>query len=206
MIKIIGNHKVQHGDITNGIDQLMLNEKADFIYTDPPWGQGNISYWQTINKKMTGQKRNEIEYSSFIDNFFSILDKFSYDRVIVEYGQKWHNDIIEMSNKHNFIHNGSCKSLYVSGNKKFPLDMHFLSKKSSVKITQDIKDDCYSLSGFKIVSKLFDHYCPTNAQIVLDPMCGMGYTAQATIDRNMSFRGNELNIKRLEKTITRLEK
>ena len=36
-------------------------------------------------------------------------------------------------------------------------------------------------------------------------MCGMGYTAQATVDRNMIFRGNELNKKRLDKTIKRLE-
>jgi len=37
-------------------------------------------------------------------------------------------------------------------------------------------------------------------------MCGMGYTAQATVDRGISFRGNELNKKRLDKTIARLSK
>ena len=41
MIYNIKNHKVQNADIMQGIDNLMLNEKADFIYSDPPWGQGN---------------------------------------------------------------------------------------------------------------------------------------------------------------------
>ena len=47
---------------------------------------------------------------------------------------------------------------------------------------------------------------PEDAKIILDPMCGMGYTAQASINRNLSLRGNELNKTRLEKTIQRLAK
>jgi hypothetical protein len=34
----------------------------------------------------------------------------------------------------------------------------------------------------------------------------MGYTAQAAIDNGLAFRGNELNAKRLEKTVARLSK
>jgi predicted methyltransferase len=42
--------------------------------------------------------------------------------------------------------------------------------------------------------------------IVLDPMCGMGYTAQAAIKYGLAFRGNELNSVRLQKTIDRLHR
>jgi predicted methyltransferase len=38
---------------------------------------------------------------------------------------------------------------------------------------------------------------------ILDPCCGMGYTAQIAIDNGMYFYGNELNAKRLQKTINR---
>jgi 16S rRNA G966 N2-methylase RsmD len=56
MITDIGIHRVQHGDIMNGLDELMEGDKADFIYSDPPWGQGNLTYWQTMNKKNDRQR------------------------------------------------------------------------------------------------------------------------------------------------------
>jgi DNA modification methylase len=204
MITDIGIHRVQHGDIMNGLDELMEGDKADFIYTDPPWGQGNLTYWQTMNKKMTGKERNQIDYNKFIDYFFSLMSRYAKDKVVVEYGQQWHDDIVILSKRHGFIHNGSCKSLYRSGSKLLPLDMHFLSKLQPYEVTSEIQKDCMDLKGFTLVDKIFDHLCPKNAGIVLDAMCGMGYTAQATVNRGIAFRGNELNAKRLEKTIARL--
>ena len=53
---------------------------------------------------------------------------------------------------------------------------------------------------------VFSQMLPTNADVVLDPMCGMGYTAQATAGMGLTFRGNELNATRLRKTIDRLQK
>ena len=40
----------------------------------------------------------------------------------------------------------------------------------------------------------------------MDLCCGMGYTAQACIDNGLKFIGNELNEKRLGKTIGRLQR
>ena len=62
----VGNHRVRHGDIMEGIDSLMEGQKADFIYSDPPWGQGNITYWQTMNVKMNNADRSAIDYNEFI--------------------------------------------------------------------------------------------------------------------------------------------
>ena len=38
MIFNIGSHKVQCQDIMLGLSSLMLNDIADFVYSDPPWG------------------------------------------------------------------------------------------------------------------------------------------------------------------------
>ena len=57
-----------------------------------------------------------------------------------------------------------------------------------------------------LVEYIFNYLNIPNDGICLDPMCGMGFTAQASINRGMSFYGNELNKKRLEKTILRLKK
>lgn len=205
MIYNIKNHKVQNADIMQGIDNLMLNEKADFIYSDPPWGQGNLKYWQTMNVKMNNAKRNDPDYNDFLNNFFNIISKFSTDKVVIEYGQKWREDLINLSNKYNFIHNEVVVGYYRAGAKMLPLDFHFLSKKQKYNLNEDIRNKIETLSGYKVVNAIFDFWCPESAKIILDPMCGMGYTAQATVDRNMIFRGNELNKKRLDKTIKRLE-
>ena len=66
MITNVKNHKVKNGNIMSGIEDLMLDNKADFIYSDPPWGQGNLRYWQTMNFKMNDVPREDVEYSNFL--------------------------------------------------------------------------------------------------------------------------------------------
>lgn len=52
-----------------------------------------------------------------------------------------------------------------------------------------------------VISRLADP-----GKLVLDPCCGMGYTARATVAAGMAFRGNELNRARLAKTMRFLQK
>ena len=73
MITEIKNHRVRHGNIMDGIDDLMVGNQADFIYSDPPWGQGNLRYWQTMNKKMNNASPVEIDYEKFLPHFFLLL-------------------------------------------------------------------------------------------------------------------------------------
>lgn len=205
MITNIKNHKVQCQDIMLGIDNLMSDEKADFVYSDPPWGQGNLKYWQTINKRHTGKEPNSIDYSKFLPHYFELVHKYAKDVIVIEYGVGWRNDIIKVSSDAGFIHGGCCTSLY-SASKLLPLDVHVMSKSGNYKIDDEFADGCLKLRGLNLVKFVFTKMLPKDASIVLDPMCGMGYTAQATVDLGLSFRGNELNEKRLEKTIKRLQK
>ena len=203
MITEIGKHRVQHANIMGGIDALMAGDMADFVYSDPPWGQGNLRYWQTMNKKMTGAERQEIDYSEFIEKLFSIIARYARDRVVIEYGVRWKDDIQAIAARYGFsgpVHRGIYDS------KNLPLDFHFLSKSGQFTPTTNVIDKLKIQKGLKIVETIFDDCCPIDSKIVLDPMCGMGYTAQAAVNRGMAFRGNELNSKRLGKTIARLEK
>jgi DNA modification methylase len=90
--------------------------------------------------------------------------------------------------------------------KLLPLDVHVMSKSGDYKIDAEFAEGCLNLKGLNLVKFVFTKMLPKDSSIVLDPMCGMGYTAQATVDAGLSFRGNELNQKRLEKTIKRLQK
>ena len=205
MIREIGKHRVQCADIMNGIDNLMGGKVADFIYSDPPWGQGNLRYWQTINKRHTGKEPNDIDYAHFLPHYFQLVSRFTKDLAVIEYGVSWRDDVLKVSNDAGFTHMGVYTSLY-QATKLLPLDVHVFSKSGNVQIPQEFESQCRDLRGLPLVKYIFDALLPSDAQLVLDPMCGMGYTAQATVDKGLSFYGNELNEKRLGKTITRLMK
>ena len=203
MIINIKKHRVQHGDIMNGISELMKEEKADFIYTDPPWGN-TMKYWHTLNFKQNGKITTPTQYDEFMNKFFSIIKYYAEDRIIIEFGQRWRGDIITLCKKYNLLHNECTQGFYKSGSKFLPFDIHFISKKEKFSLNESMKETCRKYHGLNLVQEIFNFYCPKNTKIVLDPFCGMGYTAKATLDRNMIFRGNEVNKKRLEKTIHRL--
>tara|TARA_R100001460_G_scaffold74318_1_gene115390 strand:+ start:155 stop:781 length:627 start_codon:yes stop_codon:yes gene_type:complete len=206
MITDMGKHRVQRGDIMNGIAHLMQNDIADFIYSDPPWGQGNLKYWQTINKRHTGREPNQIDYNKFLPHYFNTIYEYSKDIAIIEYGVGWREDIIKIAQQAGYIHNGIITSYYGGGKKVLPLDIHVFSKYQNIPIPAGLEASISEYTGYKVVQAMFNAFCPADAEIILDPMCGMGYTAQATIDRGLKFRGNELNEKRLGKTIDRLKK
>ena len=203
MIQEIGLHKVKHGNVMSGIDDLMNGEKADIIYSDPPWGAGNLKYWQTLNLKDNGTPRNDVELDAFLAQIFSICQKYAKDVVLIEYGVRWEQEIKDMGAKYGLVHNGIAELLYRSGSKLLPLHLHIFSKSKLVLPVSYIEN----LKGSYGLDTLRKAIAPFAQQgkIVLDPCCGMGYTAQIAIDNGMVFRGNELNKKRLSKTIKRLE-
>jgi len=208
MITKIGKHKVQRSDVMNGIDILMSGFQADFLYSDPPWGQGNLRYWQTINKRHTGREKSDIDYAEFLPFYFNMAYKNIKDLAVIEYGVGWRSDVISVCKESGFTHHGVYTSRYGSAAKLLPLDVHIISKSGTFKMPDKayFTEKCYELRGQKLVSFIFDYLLPKDAELVLDPMCGMGYTAQATVDKGLIFYGNELNEKRLEKTIARLSK
>ena len=211
MIHSIGKHRVQCQDIMGGIDELMQGEQADLIYSDPPWGQGNLKYWQTINKRHTGAETQQIEYEKFLTFLFGIFQKYAKDCVVIEYGEKWRNDVIQRVSEFGFQHGGVTTSFYGNAKKLLPLDVHVFSKSGLYNIDAEFIDGCKTHRGGNLSKFIFEKMLSSDVKqskmgIVLDPMCGMGYTAQAAIKYGLAFRGNELNSVRLQKTIDRLHR
>ena len=190
----------------DGLDELMGHDKADLIYSDPPWGQGNLRYWKTINKRMTGDISEDVIYEDFLSKFFSICQQYAKDKIVIEYGCQWAKDIIETAEVFDFTWQGTVKVFYGSKSDLKPCDIHFFAKHSLMEIPSQFSQECAGLYDLELVNHIFDFLKVPDGGICLDPMCGMGFTAQASMSHNMSFRGNELNSKRLEKTIGKLRR
>lgn len=200
----IGPHALRHGDLRGGIEDLMEDRLADFVYGDPPWGEANLRYWQTINQKMTGAEKLGVEYESFQHLYFKTISEVARDHCIIEYGERWREDIIQFSKDYGFQHMDVATSFYSSDN--LPVDIHLISKSGKWRGGTPFEATCYNCKGYGLVSALFDMFLPDSAEIVLDPTCGMGYSARAAAERGVAFRGNELNRARLQKTIDKLER
>lgn len=204
MIKNIGKHTVKCGDVMNGIEDLMQGEKADIIYSDPPLGKGNLSYWQTINKRHTGQEPVPQDLDAFLKNIFNIYATYGKGILFVEYGIRWRDQIIQMGMAAGYQHLRIIPLQYRSGSKLLPLDLHVFSR-THIQITDEYVRKVSGTHGYATLEAAVTPMSNKNYTI-LDPCCGMGYTAQIALDTGMRFLGNELNAKRLDKTIKRLEK
>ena len=79
---MLGDHKVLCGDATKkeDVDLLMEGQKADMVFTDPPYG---IGYEYNSHRDEQGS-----EYLDFCESFWNVLKSFS-DIVIITTGWKY---------------------------------------------------------------------------------------------------------------------
>ena len=219
MMELVGRHRLQTGDIMDKkpLEKLMYPNMADFIYVDPPWGPGNLKYWYTILKRHTGLvcERPFNDTDNFLTSLFSIFNRYAKNIILMEYGTRYRDEIVTYAKRFNLYHNGIAHANYWSAKDLRPVDIHVLSKQTIISKTDmdNYTSQVAQTSGLDTILTGFHNFCPMSAdtdsrgeQIVLDPCCGEGLVAEAAVRLGMTFRGNELNPKRLVKTRRRLVK
>lgn len=204
MITQIGPHRVQHAPIIDGLAKLMDGGLASLVYSDPPWNSGNLKYWQTINKRHTGVEPETVDLDDFLTDFFQEIVTYTTDdaMIIIEFGQSLREELITLARSFGLISHGVAQAIYGSRKNPLPLDVHFFSRRPG-KLSIPAKAAIYGTMGFLTLRKAAAPLARPG-EIILDPCCGMGYTARLALETGMIFRGNELNRKRLQKTIDRL--
>lgn len=203
---LIGKHTVTNADLMF-IDihkELLDGKSVDIMYSDPPWGEGNLKYWQTIAKRHTGQTPNEVNYWAFLNKIFTIARDCVTEMVFIEYGQKWEADILDLAKQYGLFHVKTIQTLYNAGQVERPLDLHIFAKHQFLTLSQGCIDSVVNTKGQETLKQALTPFVKKGMSII-DPCCGMGYTAQFAINNQMTFYGNELNEKRLAKTIERLQ-
>ena len=202
-IKQIGKHRVSENDIQNvDFNKLLNGQKAHILYTDPPWGDGNMKYWCTLNKRHTGKEIEAMSYKSLIQIIKKIIINNVDGYVFLETGNQWLEDT--KNDLQGILFNTEVYSLqYKSGSKLLTNPVIVGSTNPNIKLP-----NLQSLEG-AIDEKSLEIAIPLLAKegsILLDPCCGMGNSARSAIKNKMVFVGNEFNAKRLEKTIVSLQK
>ena len=202
MIYEIGKHRVRNGDIYDNLDELYNGEKVDIYYSDPPWG--NLEYWQTLNQKMNGVERKATNVHTFVNRVFDVAIKYTKEDspIFIEYGIKWNNNLIAIAESKGLHLEACIEMLYASP--KRPMLLNIFSKQGNLHLSEEYKQSVYHTYGYNSLKTALKPF--EGCKTISDACCGLGYTARYAIDHNMRFFGNELNLKRLEKTMEKLRK
>jgi len=203
MIKTIGNHKVTCASLDDQIvDQMIGGDKVDIFYCDPPWGDGASKMFATMNKKATGKEFVPLSYAKIMSRMVGLINSYVDGHVFIETGLKWEAETVEALS--GSVHKIRVyRVLYNSGRKmNESVLIHGVTNPSIVEMQFDPSG---MTGGVAVPTKCIESVA-TKGGIVLDPCCGMGFTAKAAVHNQMRFFGNEFNSARLQKTIDFLQK
>lgn len=202
MIKVIGDHKVTNASIEDPIvDRMLAGEKVNIFCSDPPWGDGNLKYWATMNRKMSGREFTPINYETLIGRIRELITRYVDGHVLLDTGIRWEQQTIEMLVP--VVHRiRSFRVRYRSGSRM--LECVTLAGVTDPSYP-DMPFDPTGMHGYEVPRRCVQSVA-TPGGIVFDPCCGMGYAAKAAVASGMRFRGNEFNPVRLAKTIKFLER
>jgi hypothetical protein len=131
-----------------------------------------------------------------------MITQIGKHRVMNEYGWKWNKQLIEIAESKGLKLECTIEMLYASP--KRPMALNIFSKNGNLNLSEEYKQSVYHTHGYNSLLTALKPF--ENAKTITDPCCGLGYTARYAVEHGMAFYGNELNAKRLEKTIEKLRK
>lgn len=200
----LGNHRLMCGDSTNEKDvlKLMGNERADMVFTDPPYNLGYKYNDYRDNKPL-------VDYQRWCGEWLKILESCCKGPILITTGTRnlmmWekikHPDWVACWLKRN-SHTGSSLGAGINGwepiiiyNKqktRINLDVYdFLIEKQFLDET-DLGDLHPCPKPLKLVAKLIEDFC-LNDKIVLDLFGGSGTTLIACEQLQRACRMMEID-------------
>lgn len=172
-------------DLVKFLDIIPL--KADLIYTDPPWSDGNCKYWRTIAHK---QDNNIESYKLSYHTFLSRLhEQLPHTPLFIEGSRLTYNTILNVFGE-DYKYNRVFKVFY---DKDIEQRLIFFNDNPIILDLNDMVD-------LEYVQAVFTYYNYTT-ETVLDPCTGLGITPKTAYKFNKNFIGFDLNKTRLDKTI-----
>lgn len=165
----------------------LADNKADIVYSDPPWGQGNLRYWRTH----AGQQV-EVEWSGFLGLFCDVVAESIRPgaHVFVEMGLRWVDQLSGEMAARGLPEVARWRCRYSA--QKLPNALWYSGPGAAC--------DPTDMSGVAMTSHVLGSVAVPGA-LVFDPCCGKGMTARCAVRHGMRFAGVELNPARAAVTI-----
>ena len=223
----LGNHRLMCGDSTvkEDVDRLMNGDKADMVFTDPPYGMFLNADYSDMDSKFKGSNGgNKYEQVKGDNEDFkpelitSVLNNFSYCKEIFLWGADYYSELIEEKN------NGSWvvwdKRLDDSADKMYGSTFELCWSKARHKRMiarvkwagifgmekEDTKKRCHpTQKPVQLVNWFFDYWSMKDKNIIVDVYGGSGSTLIACEQTNRICYMMELDGKYCDVIIKRWE-
>lgn len=181
-------HRISIRDIMlDDLDVLFKGEKAECLYSDPPWGLGNLRYWRTINE----QRGHDVNWFKFLERIKFLYERHVEGPLFIETGLRFEADLVKVFGSVS----AKYEILYGSG-KKIPnilLCWGAMPGKSPAGMT-----------GFDVPHTVITSL-PKIPKSIFDCCVGLGTTARVCKKIGATCYANELNPKRAARTMKILD-
>lgn len=199
-VQAVGAHRLVCGDITEPtmLATLMGDERADVIYSDPPWGPGNQQYWHTMNRRGSAPRTS---WGDFLAAFCRACATYRTPTapVFIEMGLRWVEDLDVAMAGVGLPHVRRWTITYGPKSKPLPNTLTLYGP-------QDVPIDLPDPPHGEPVTRAVLGAAVRPDAVVLDPCTGLGMTARITHALGGRFRGSEMNPARLARTAMWLQK
>ena len=184
----MGHRITIHDIMTNDLDDLFQGQKADVLYSDPPWGEGNLKFWRTHN----GQKGHHVDWVAFMRRLKFLADRHVKGSLFIETGMRFEKDVESVFGKPQ----GRYVIKYKGGGQILPNLL--------LGYGEQPKNDPTGKTGFDVPFTALSSL-PTPPKSVFDCCVGLGTTAKVAKKLGILCYANELNPKRAAKTMKILD-
>jgi hypothetical protein len=199
----VGPHRLKVGSVSEGLADLMGSDMADVFYSDPPWGEGLVKMFETMNLKSTGAAKEGLSLDSFNKHFFEAIRRYARNLVAIEYGFKFEKEVPMWAAAYGLNHAATLPCFY-DGKKMRPMHLHVFYLHEPIEVPATLAAEIQATQGSAMVLAFLRHF-GRPGQVVLDPCAGLGATtARASCQAGMVFRGNELNAARAARAVAQL--
>jgi len=196
----VGGHRVRCGNLTEGLGDLMGGEKCDIFYTDPPWGQGKLKYFHTMQSALDGVQDSPLSLPDFLDCLFGLAVANCKGIIIIEYGEKWEQNIRDAGDRAGVQFCGMAYPTYRGGKGLLPMHLHVYTMDPDVQPDPDYYGRVTDSHDYEMTRRAIAPFVVPGG-IILDVCCGFGNTAKMALKSGMRFYGQELTQARLDRAV-----
>jgi DNA modification methylase len=217
-IWLLGNHRLMCGDSTmiDDVERLMGGEKADMVFTDPPYGMRLDADYSKMGEK--GKKWENIkgDHEDFNDDFINnVFGFFGYVKEVFLWGADYYAQLIPNRNEGNFICWDKTLKSNGDGDKSSEFELLWTKQKHKREVIhfnwfryfglhqQDQNKRLHpTQKPLQVITPFIENYSKEN-NIIIDLFLGSGSTLIACEKTNRKCYAMELDEKYCDVIINR---
>lgn len=170
------------------VASVMGVDRATVVYSDPPWGEGNLRYWRTAAGDSLRPRWEDFR-GQWCASVAAAIEPGA--PVFVEMGERWADDFV-----------AALAAVGIVVTRRWTVQYGHPPRPNVLLYAGPVLPAGFDPSALNgpALPRACVAAVARPGTIVLDPCCGKGYTARAAVLAGMHFRGVELNAERLAVT------